>query len=114
MEVDEKMGKVNITKGNSESNTLRLYNGDLVVIDNQTVYMVASFTETNAKGNAKYCTLINLETGIRAFSEPSSRDTTMGRLISHLEKVHYQLTPNRIEMIRKNKYTLNINVVEEV
>ena len=72
------------------------------------------------KTRAQYCTLIHLESGYPAFEEPSSRLTTVDRLMKHIYEgdiISAGIRPDRkpyqesagIKILDKNKYTIEIN-----
>lgn len=71
---------------------ISLNNGALVFLKHnnsvKNVYMVVSFRDNkNCYGNqstAKYCTLVNLDSGYFPFEERCSRKTTVRRVICHL------------------------------
>lgn len=77
------------------SRPLKLNNGCLVLFSEDKLspskaYIVTSFRSnkyTNLrKDKSAYCSLVDLSTGYIAFDEPSSRATTVGRLLKHLDK----------------------------
>lgn len=80
---------------------INLTNGSLVIHRNRLgdvfgAYLVTSFrynrgvSEERAKESTQgYCSLINLDTGYIAFDERASRNTTIKRVLSHLNKGEY-------------------------
>lgn len=83
----------------SASTPIFLKNGNIVLHFNrlgETVncYMVTSFRDVDGyyKGEANccpYCSLLNLDTGYIEFKERCSRDTTVQRVLSHLNPLDY-------------------------
>ena len=80
---------------------ISLTNGSLVIHRNRLgdvlgAYLVTSFrynrgvtTERAKEATQSYCSLINLDTGYIAFDERASRNTTIKRVLSHLNKGDY-------------------------
>ena len=83
----------------SASTPISLKNGNIVLHFNRfgkivNCYMVTSFRDVDGyyKGEAKcysYCSLLNLDTGWIAFKERCSRNTTVQRVLSHLNPLDY-------------------------
>lgn len=78
-----------------EDRSITLNNGDIVAaINGQGIaikyFIVTSFRNNYASRNRacyrtrEYCSLVNLANGYIEFEEPSSRDTTLKRLLNHL------------------------------
>ena len=77
---------------------VKLNNGSLVVHYNYAgvvlgAYIVTSFRDGKGKYHgdqtSPYCSLVDLENGYIKFDERCSRNTTMGRVISHLNPNDY-------------------------
>lgn len=118
----------NITLNQKEYKTVdnpgvRLNNGCLIVhyMNGQPagVYLVTSFRDQKGSLRTKglcttsYCTLINLDTGKIAFEEQCSRNTTMGRILAHLNRTYDQGSGplsegQRLEVYPNGKYTCDI------
>ena len=110
-----------------EDRKLTLNNGDIIVALAQGVavghFMVTSFRgpsrepyAARATDTRKYCTLINLATGYPAFEEPSSRSTTLKRVLSHIcnnPQSNRFKTPNDVMQLKSQEFTLTITPVEE-
>lgn len=83
----------------SASMPISLKNGNIVLHFNRfgkivNCYMVTSFRDVNGhyKGEfncCSYCSLLNLDTGYIEFKERCSRDTTVQRVLSHLNPLDY-------------------------
>lgn len=109
------MGEIKIAvfksdEGNHQNSgtALMLNNGDVIVIEdkvNPRYYMVTTFGE--AKSNA--CTLTDLHTGARAFTEHASRSTTIGRLLNHLT-LDYPNLYDKFRQYKAGEYLMNIEL----
>lgn len=100
-----------------------LRNGSLVIHRKRNkdvlgVYIVTSFRDStgNYKNQATnpYCTFIDLETGYIKFEERCSRNTTLSRVLSHLNKGNFKgeealKRGEYIEVFRRDKYELNLS-----
>lgn len=83
----------------SESTPISLKNGNIVLHFNRfgkivNCYMVISFRDVDwhYKGEfncCSYCSLLNLDTGCIEFKERCSRNTTVQRVLSHLNPLDY-------------------------
>lgn len=83
----------------SASMPISLKNGNIVLHFNRfgkivNCYMVTSFRDVNVhdKGEfncCSYCSLLNLDTGYIEFKERCSRNTTVQRVLSHLNPLDY-------------------------
>lgn len=79
-------------KLNNLERQLHLKNGALIFQKNNgevvNVYMVVSFRDNKNRyrgdATAKYCSLVNLDTGYFVFEERCSRNTTVRRVLNHL------------------------------
>lgn len=81
------------------STPISLKNGNIVLHFNRfgkiiNCYMVTSFRDVDGhyKGEfncCSYCSLLNLDTGYIEFKERCSRDTTVQRVLSHLNQLDY-------------------------
>lgn len=81
------------------STPISLKNGNIVLHFNRfgkiaNCYMVISFRDVDGhyKGEfncCAYCSLLNLDTGCIEFKERCSRDTTVQRVLSHLNPLDY-------------------------
>ena len=93
---------INNKKCGIDSETkLSLTNGALVIHRNRLgdvlgAYLVTSFrynrgvtTEKAKEATQSYCSLVNLDTGYLEFEERASRNTTIQRVLSHLNKGDY-------------------------
>lgn len=105
--------KVNLVVGqNPRESSLRLNNGDLVIYDNKIVYMVSSYiAECDSMKPEQYCSLVILETGAKAFKEHASRCTSYTRIARHLASHLNYADPDKIAIVRKEKYDLNIELL---
>lgn len=109
-----------------QPSSIELHNGSLVILYDDSknpigVYQVTSYRgeiEGYKKTRAQYCTLIHLESGYPAFDEPSSRITTIDRLLNHIyqgihsytgrpAKSHHEFAS--MQILDKDKYTIEIN-----
>ena len=124
------------------SEKIRLNNGDLIIIESCPILMVTSFNYDlneyemeNSKCNkkqtvsnsnySKYCSLINLKTGGKAFAEPCSRNTIRCRVANHIVNMYgtpeYTNTPLEVrtsralkfEQIKADHYSININILKK-
>ena len=109
---------------------IELNNGALVVLKNDngidSVYMVVSFRDNknryNGASTSKYCTLLNLDSGVYAFEERCSRKTTVRRVLNHLLNLggcdyfdNLSIPVERygsfdIEVYRSGEYTIDISL----
>lgn len=87
---------------------LMLNNGDLLI------YGDKSFFVSTYGDNAKYCSLIDLESGARICPEPVSRNSTRKRVCAHMR---YKIAGfnggikyNKLEHYKKDAYEINISV----
>lgn len=81
------------------STPISLKNGNIVLHFNRfgkiiNCYMVTSFRDVDGhyKGEfncCSYCSLLNLDTGYIEFKKRCSRDTTVQRVLSHLNQLDY-------------------------
>ena len=108
---------------------IELNNGAIVILKNgddvDNVYMVVSFRDNkncyNGAPTAKYCTLLNLDTGAFAFEERASRKTTVRRVLNHILRLgcsDYSYNTSipvetygnyDIEVYRSGNYTIDIS-----
>lgn len=102
-----------------------LHNGDLVLIgptDND-IFMVTSYTNGSGEfdSTAKYCSLIQLVSGNKAFTERASRNTTLRRVYNHFNNgfltspsavypITTLRTPSDIIKVAKVDYGITIRV----
>lgn len=98
--------------------TISIFNGDLIVIESnnkqQKTYMVSSYiaSEHCDIRESQYCSLIDLHTGGKAFREPCTRkSTTYKRIASHLAGQCSFVDPMKMKIIRKDSYSISIDVV---
>jgi hypothetical protein len=98
--------------------TISIYNGDLIIVElsnkQQQVYIVSSYIapEQCDIRESQSCCLIDLSTGGKAFREPCTRrNTTYKRLASHLAGQGPFIDPMKMKIIRKDNYSLSINVI---
>lgn len=90
-----------------------LHNGDLVIINKDKILMVSTYGKESLRPSSgaanKYCSLINLKDGSRAFSEPCSRKTTIARIIDHF-RFHPSVPwdVDSFEVAPKDSYNLDI------
>ena len=110
-----------------EDRALTLNNGDVIVALMHGIavghFMVTSFRGSSREPYAarptnmrNYCALIDLTTGYPAFEEPSSRNTTLKRVLSHLRNTQQSSraqAPNDIMQLKSKEYELTITPVEE-
>lgn len=122
------MANIKLTEVKKEEFTnygapIKLNNGSLVIHREKkggmvlATYIVTSFRASNQsnldRGISNYCSFVELSNGYIAFTEPSSRNTTMRRVLNHLRQGEYggknaELNGEFIEVIPTNMYNLNI------
>lgn len=112
------MPKIEIVNSSPDSESIRLYNGDLLIVNyrnlkpvTQDVYMVSTygdeFVDANwqyAKRSSQYCAFVNLSNGLRAFKEPCSRVTTRQRITEHFSPLQIE----HMTIIRSKSYKICI------
>lgn len=103
---------------------ITLNNGSMVVLYDEynvpiRTYLVTSYRGDDSqyrKARSQYCTLIDLATGYPAFEEPSSRSTTIDRLIKHIYEgriSHQDAKPAKyyreLKVLNKDNYRITIS-----
>lgn len=117
--------RVRASKDNERLSTpIRLDNGCMVFLKKRDTvvgtYMVIPFRDHGGRygddSAYKYCSLIDLETGLIVFSDRCSRDTTVQRLLNMIPFVYLPsqifCIPNNYDIVvkRREQYTLDIEV----
>jgi len=106
--------KIQIVK-NIEINEqpVNLYNGDILII-NQKVFMITSYIKDKDSDISitKYCSMVDIKTGDKAFSEPCTRhNTTLNRISSHLK--YHMCKDDKIKIVKKNDYDLSVILLND-
>lgn len=124
------MNNVTINKqkyGVSGETPVKLNNGGLVLHYNKLgdvmgVYIVTSFRDSTGKykdeQTSTYCSLVNFDTGYIAFEERCSRNTTIQRVLSHLNRGDYYggravKEGQYIKVYKSGDYSIDITTHEE-
>jgi len=97
-----------IINNDSNEQPVSLYNGDILII-NQKVFMVTSYIKSKDEdlSISRYCSMVDIQTGDKAFSEPCTRhNTTLNRISSHLK--YHKHKDDKIKIVRKNDYDLSV------
>jgi len=97
-----------IINNDSNEQPVSLYNGDILII-NQKVFMVTSYIKSKDEELpiSRYCSMVDIQTGDKAFSEPCTRhNTTLNRIGSHLK--YHKHKDDKIKIVRKNDYDVSI------
>jgi hypothetical protein len=100
-----------------ENKQAKLHNGDLIIIRDTFSCLVSSFISEQGtnKSMHQYCSLIDLKSGAKIFSEPCSRNTTYGRIFKHLknrysDSVLQYFQMHEFEIVGKDNYNIAITV----
>lgn len=116
------MPKIIVSSSTDNKDSLRICNGDLVVLHDLVFMVTTRSTDNDAEDErtTKYCSLVDLSTGVRICKEPVSRHTTRDRLYAHLRgrisNYYDSVKPNysikNLKIIRSGDYIIEIKPEE--
>jgi hypothetical protein len=93
-----------------EHTQLSLNNGDIIILEEAKKYSHYYMVTTYGDGKSNMCAFTDLKTGARAFTEPASRSTTIGRVLNHLRMNFGASTYAQFRQYKAGEYIMNIEL----